>query len=129
MTAAMEAFADRILPEDEHGPGAVAMGATVAIERALAADLAASRPAVQEALQALGDGFATWAPEEQDAAVARLEATDPVAFALLRGLVIEGAFGDPAHGGNAGGAGWALLGYPGPRRVVPAEDQVIRDIA
>jgi gluconate 2-dehydrogenase gamma chain len=33
---------------------------------------------------------------------------------LVREHVIEGLFCDPAYGGNAGGAGWRWLGYPGP---------------
>jgi len=78
--AALEAVADRIIPEDGNGPGA-ALGA--------------------------------------------LERDAPAAFALLRTLVLEGAFGDPAHGGNADGAGWWLLGYPGPRHVLTLEDQEI----
>lgn len=34
-------------------------------------------------------------------------------FALLYQLVMEGLFADPAYGGNAGKAGWKLIGFPG----------------
>jgi hypothetical protein len=37
--------------------------------------------------------------------------------------MLEGAFGDPRHGGNRGLAGWELLGFPGLRLVVSAEEQ------
>lgn len=37
-------------------------------------------------------------------------------FALLHNLILEGVFADPKYGGNAGGAGWKLIGFPGPGR-------------
>ena len=104
------------------------MGATAAAARALEGELQDRLPAVRAALGALGAGFAGADAAAQDAAIATLEHESPAAFGLLRSLVIEGAFGDPVHGGNAGGAGWRLLGYAGPRHVVPAEDQVIREL-
>ena len=85
--AAFAAVSHRIIPEDEHGPGAGTMCAARGALHALEGERA-----------------------------------------LLRTLVLEGAFGDPAHGGNADGAGWRLLGYPGPRHVVPARDQEIRPL-
>jgi len=124
--AALDAAADRLVPADEHGPGAVEMGATVAALRALDDDLRAQLPAVRAALHALGGGFATAGAAAQDAALARLQEAEPAAFGVLRSLVLEGVFGDPVHGGNAGHSGWRLLGYPGPRAHVTAEDQAIR---
>jgi gluconate 2-dehydrogenase gamma chain len=123
--AALEAVADRIIPEDGNGPGAATMCAARGALRALDGDLREDVPAVRAALAALGAGFADVGPAEQDAALGALERDAPAAFALLRTLVLEGAFGDPAHGGNADGAGWQLLGYPGPRHVLTAEDQEI----
>ena len=35
-------------------------------------------------------------------------------FRMPRQHTIEGMFGDPTHGGNAGLIGWQLIGYPGP---------------
>ncbi|WP_188756644.1 gluconate 2-dehydrogenase subunit 3 family protein [Microbacterium album] len=48
---------------------------------------------------------------------------DPGAFFdRIRTDTIEGMFADPHYGGNRGMAGWALIGYPGPRRAwSPAE--------
>ncbi len=36
-------------------------------------------------------------------------------FGLLRDLVIEGVYSDPAYGGNRNMEGWKMIGYPGPR--------------
>ena len=38
---------------------------------------------------------------------------------------LEGAFGDPRHGGNRELAGWELLGFPGLRLEVTAEEQAL----
>ena len=35
----------------------------------------------------------------------------------------QATFGDPAYGGNRDFIGWDLIGYPGPRRAVSAEEQ------
>lgn len=34
-------------------------------------------------------------------------------FAVVREHTIEGTFGDPAYGGNHGGIGWKMVGFPG----------------
>ena len=57
------------------------------------------------------------------------EGPSPAFFEELRARALEGLFCDPAWGGNAGEAGWRLLGYPGPRHVWSAEDQRIEDVA
>ena len=44
-------------------------------------------------------------------------------FNLLRTHTIEGTFSDPYYGGNANFVGWNLIGYPGLRMGVSAEDQ------
>ena len=47
-------------------------------------------------------------------------------FALVRGHVMQGTFGDPHYGGNEGFVGWDLLGFPGVRTVVtPAEQKLL----
>ena len=35
----------------------------------------------------------------------------------------QGTFGDPFYGGNANFVGWDLIGYPGVRTIVTADDQ------
>ena len=44
-------------------------------------------------------------------------------FAMMRTHTLQGTFGDPYYGGNANFIGWDLLGYPGVRTVVSADDQ------
>ena len=44
-------------------------------------------------------------------------------FDLVRVHAIEGMFGDPSHGGNAGHAGWKLIGFPGPLGTFTDADQ------
>ena len=49
----------------------------------------------------------------------------PVAtfFNLVRTHTIQGTFCDPYYGGNADFVGWDLIGYPGLRLVVTADEQ------
>jgi hypothetical protein len=42
---------------------------------------------------------------------------------LVRRHTIEGTFCDPYYGGNANFVGWDLIGYPGIRLVVTADEQ------
>jgi len=118
----LEAIADRLIPPDEHGPGAVQAGAVTYIERALQGPYAHHAAAYADGVAAL-EGFADLPPAAQDARLRELEGTP--FFELVRAHVLEGMFGDPSHGGNAGGAGWRLLGYPGPRRVWSAAEQAL----
>jgi hypothetical protein len=39
------------------------------------------------------------------------------------GHTLEGTFGDPHYGGNQDFIGWELIGYPGVRLAVTAEQQ------
>ena len=43
----------------------------------------------------------------------------------IRLHAVQGMFGDPRHGGNAGFAGWDLLGFPGVKVTFTAEDQAL----
>ena len=71
-----------------------------------------------------GVGFAELAGELQDALLRAAEAReDHTFFELVLAHAMEGMFGDPAHGGNKDGAGWKLMGYPGPRYVWTERDQ------
>jgi hypothetical protein len=42
---------------------------------------------------------------------------------MMRAHTWQGTFGDPFYGGNAGFVGWDLLGYPGLRLSVTADEQ------
>ena len=44
-------------------------------------------------------------------------------FNLVRTHTIQGTFCDPYYGGNADFVGWDLIGYPGMRLVVTADEQ------
>jgi Gluconate 2-dehydrogenase subunit 3 len=130
--AALEAVFERLIPRDEQGPGAREAQVTRYALRRLAGPYrhhlqtyAAGLARLDDQAVALhGERFADLGTVVQDellrAAEARAE--DPF-FELVLAHAREGMFGDPAHGGNAGGAGWALIGYPGPRKAWSEQDQ------
>jgi len=127
----LEAVAERLIPSDGHGAGAREAQVIRYLERALEDAPRRERETCEQGLAALeaaaraqhGTGFAALAPDRQDALLSPLEGGD--FFELVRRHVLEGFFGDPSWGGNAGGAGWALIGYEGPREEWTAEQQRI----
>jgi gluconate 2-dehydrogenase gamma chain len=124
----LAAALDRLIPADEHGPGALGAGVQRYIEGSLERSGAAEAARWRGELEALdararareGAAFAELAPAAAD----RMLEQSPL-FEDLRARAIEGMFCDPLWGGNAGEAGWRLLGYPGPRHVWGAADQRI----
>lgn len=114
----MQAFAERIIPSDDGSPGATELGVVYFIDRALGtpdfspnvlllrgglADLdARARDAGERG------GFAAIASRRQIRILQQIEHTP--FFGAARTLVVIGAFADPSHGGNRGGAGWTMLG-------------------
>jgi gluconate 2-dehydrogenase gamma chain len=137
--ATLEAIVARLIPRDANGPGALEAGAARYIDGALGNALAAQRPAYAAGLAALeayarsraGASFATLAPERQDELIGDLEQnrapgftpSSSAFFELVLGHTLEGTFGDPHYGGNQAFVGWELIGYPGLRLAVPAEQQ------
>jgi len=125
----LEAVCARLIPTDEHGPGAKEARAAHYIDRALAGFLAPSRQAYATGLAAIdraamashGAAFPQLGPADQDAVLKSLEATP--FFALVRTHTIQGTFCDPFYGGNANFVGWDLLGYPGVRTIVTTDEQ------
>ena len=125
--AAVSAVCDRLLPRDED-PGALDLGVPTYIDRAVASpDLAETREILVRLIPALdrqsrkrhgGKAFSDATPDEQDrllAAWQRGAGGERRFFAAMLDLTLEGAFGDPKYGGNAGGRGFALTGFtPGP---------------
>jgi gluconate 2-dehydrogenase gamma chain len=129
----VEAAMARIFPDDDLGPGAVAAGTLIYLDRALAGADRDLQGLYRRGIRLLnataqdrhGSGFATCAPAQQDAMIESLEhgtlfgpdnaPTAGALFAALRAHTIEGMFSDPVHGGNRDFAGWRLLGYPGPQ--------------
>lgn len=142
-TAILTAMVDRLIPSDEHGPGAVESGALQYIDRVLSASLSEDREAYRTGLAGLdrysrysrGATFTELEPSVQDSVLLDLDtggATGSGAgfggssgafFNMVKNHVWEGMFGDPHYGGNRDFAGWDLVGYPGPRLGVGPEDQ------
>jgi gluconate 2-dehydrogenase gamma chain len=139
--ATLEAIVSRLIPADASGPGALEAGAVRYIDAALRAALSSLRPTYAAGLSALdayarntaGASFAALPPERQDAVLTDVEqnratgftAASGVFFDLVLGHTLEGTFGDPSYGGNRDFIGWELLGYPGLRLAVTAEQQVM----
>ena len=135
----LEAICARLIPTDANGPGAAEARAAHYIDRALGGALRASRPAYASGLAALdryatssrGAAFAKLAPADQDlvlqdvatGAATGFPAGSIAFFNLVRTHTIEGTFCDPYYGGNAGFVGWDLIGYPGVRTIVTADEQ------
>jgi gluconate 2-dehydrogenase gamma chain len=137
--ATLESVVARLIPRDGNGPGALEAGAARYIDGALANALAAQRPAYAAGLAALeaharakaGRAFADLPPERQDELIGDLEQnrapgftpSSSAFFELVLGHTLEGTFGDPHYGGNRDFIGWELIGYPGLRLAVTAEQQ------
>ena len=135
----LEAIVARIIPSDENGPGAAEARAAHYIDRALVGPLRTSRAAYAAGLAAIDDyaqsakgaAFAKLAAKDQDAVLTDLEKNVATGFTpnaaaffnLVRTHTIQGTFCDPYYGGNANFVGWDLLGYPGLRMVVTADEQ------
>jgi gluconate 2-dehydrogenase gamma chain len=135
----MDAIVARLIPTDEHGPGATDAHAVSYIDRALTGALASSRQAYTAGLAALdryarssrGAAFASLSAVDQDSVLIDVETgaatgftgSSAVFFAMVLNHTHQGTFGDPFYGGNANFVGWDLLGYPGVRTMVTAADQ------
>lgn len=120
---------DRILPTDEHGPGALDAGANRYVAALLPDRLVpSSRTALLGGLdlvdgmarQVHGRPFADCSPEARDELlhkVAQVPHALPRRFLrILVELTLRGFLADPRHGGNRDGIGWRLIGFdPSPR--------------
>ena len=135
----LEAMVARLIPTDDNGPGATEARAAHYIDRALSGALASSLEAYRSGLSAVdnyvraskGAPFALLSTQEQDAVLTEMENNVATGFApdastffnLVRTHTIQGTFSDPYYGGNANFVGWDLIGYPGVRLAVTANDQ------
>lgn len=135
----LEAIVAHLIPTDANGPGAAEAGAAHYIDRALGGALSSSRPAYAAGLAAVetyaraskGTTFVRLSPADQDLVLTDMERNTAPGFTpnsaaffdLLRNHTIQGTFCDPYYGGNVNFVGWDLIGYPGVRTVVPADQQ------
>jgi gluconate 2-dehydrogenase gamma chain len=147
----LDAVLQRLLPTDATGPGAKEANVLRYIDWALAGDLQVFRGPYATALAAIdayavqtfGAAFAALTAAQQDQLLSNMEAGAPekstinnksnpqigfapsstAVFEMIRTHALQGMFGDPAHGGNVGFAGWNLVRFPGPRLVVPKHEQ------
>jgi gluconate 2-dehydrogenase gamma chain len=135
----LEAIVARLIPTDANGPGATEARAAHYIDRALGGALVSSRPAYTAGLVAIeqyarstkGAPFVKLSPADQDAVLTDMESGTATGFTpnsatffnLVRDHTLQGMFCDPYYGGNANFVGWDLLGYPGVRTVVSADQQ------
>lgn len=140
----LEAFVDRLVPKDEHGPGAVECGAANYIDQQLAGALAAEKTNFAAGLAAIeafsqrsqNAPFVELSAEKRDVVLTAMEggsaagfANSRAVFSRIRRLTLEGMFSDPHYGGNNNFAGWDLIRYPGPRLAVgPAEQSMTGEI-
>jgi len=135
----LEAICARIIPTDANGPGAREARAAHYIDRALGGALSTSRQAYTAGLAAFDaycrssrrapfielstrDQISVLIDVETGAATG-FQGSSGVFFAMVRSHTLQGTFGDPYYGGNANFVGWDLIGYPGVRTNVSAEDQ------
>ena len=142
----LDRIAALLVPSDENGPGATEAMAVRYIDRALAGALQEQREAYRVGLAALeryaaktrGAPFLQLSETRQISLLIDVETGTATGadvgfagssaqfFALVRGHVMQGTFGDPHYGGNANFVGWDLVGYPGVRTyVAPAEQRLI----
>jgi gluconate 2-dehydrogenase gamma chain len=142
----LDRIAELLVPSDENGPGATEAMAVRYIDRALAGALAGQRQAYTVGLEALeryarqtrGGAFLSLTETQQISLLIDVESgtatganvgfdgSSAAFFALVRGHVMQGTFGDPVYGGNENFAGWDLIGYPGVRTTVsPAEQKLL----
>jgi gluconate 2-dehydrogenase gamma chain len=140
----LEMFVDRLIPEDELGPGAAKAGAQNYIDRQLAGYLASEKATFVEGLDGMdayarrtqGAPFANLSAEKRDEVLTAMDTNRAEGFPQARTffnrarrLTLEGTFGDPHYGGNKDFIGWDLIKYPGPRPAVGPEHQKMSTLA
>lgn len=131
--ATLDALVDRLIPDDDGTAGALAAGAADYIVGMLAeageiGSYVTGLAAVDTLAHALhGEPFTALAPAGRDDVLGAMEgSSDPTLaafFELLRLHTVHGTFSDPRHGGNRGGVGWDLIGFPGPKGTFAAAEQ------
>lgn len=131
----LEAITARLIPTD-HEPGAREAGCANFIDKALAHEEAAAKPAYEAGLRGVESAaratferpFTELSEAEQDGLLAALEGGSAkgwpaeaghsaLFFGTVRFHTIAGFLSDPKYGGNRDFAGWRVTRYPGPRHL------------
>jgi gluconate 2-dehydrogenase gamma chain len=129
-SAAIAAFAERLMPGAPGKPGATDANVLNYIDLALAGAYADQRDFYRRGIAQLDaycqathkEPFAKLPAARQDEVIAALEQgkasgftwpSQQAFFNTLRTHTIEGMFADPVYGGNKDFAGWRLVGFPG----------------
>ncbi len=128
----------RLIPSDQHGPGAQEARAVHFIDHSLASHNSNWREQYRVSLAAV-DAYSQQefareliqlGDEQQDSVLEALQAdTVPgcspgsaAFFNMLRNHTIDGTFSDPYYGGNRDFVGWDMLNYPGIRLTASETD-------
>jgi len=135
----LEAIVERLIPSDASGPGAKEARAAHYIDRALGGALKESREAYRAGFAAFdrycrssrGAAFTALSDRDKDSVLIDVETgatgfpgtSSSQFFNMVRTHTLQGTFGDPYYGGNANFVGWDLIGYPGIRLAVSADEQ------
>ena len=135
----LEAICARLIPTDANGPGATeaprgALHRSRARRRArrrVRRTRRGSRRSTATRARRAARPFAKLSPADQDLVLQDVASGAATGFPngsiaffnLVRTHTIEGTFCDPYYGGNANFVGWDLIGYPGVRTVVTADEQ------
>ena len=142
-TEILAAMADRLIPSDELGPGAVEAGALRFIDRLLSEAGSGSLDAYRAGIAALdrysrysrGAPFVELSPRDQDSLLIDVQSGSATGaatgfrgssgsfFNMVKSHTWRGTFGDPEYGGNVDFIGWDILRYPGVRMGITEEDQ------
>jgi gluconate 2-dehydrogenase gamma chain len=142
--AAVEAFAERLMPGAPGKPGARDANVVNYIDLALAGAYSDQQDFYRRGLTALDQycrttynkSFVELSAAQQDEVITALEAgkatgfTYPSAtafFNTMRTHTIEGMFADPVYGGNKDFAGWRLVGFPGAQPMFTTADMQSRE--
>jgi len=143
-SAALEAFAERLMPGEPGIPGARDAGVLNYIDLALAGAYADMQDFYRRGLAALDEhcaktyakSFVALAPAEQDAVITALTQGKAPSFTwpapqaffnTVRTHTMEGMFADPVYGGNKDFAGWRMVGFPGAQPAFTEADMASQD--
>lgn len=134
----LDAISDRIIPFDNHGPGAREARAVHYIDRSLASHNKNNRETYMVGLNAINDyalqtrrkDFAGLTSDAKDSILLALQRNRIPDFPLngsgffnmLRSHTIDGTFCDPYYGGNRNFVGWDMINYPGVRQSASDSD-------